>query len=320
MIFEDWALSWLETYKKGLVKDNSYWGTYYNPVVVHLIPYFGHMKLDAIKSIEIQAYFKSKKDIYSLETLKKDRACLAAIFDTAIDNELCKKNPVTKNIKIVSSIQPQKRLAYTDEEYKIVYEYAKTHIYGLDILVLLETGISRSELLGIRWENLDCNNRVIHINQAIISTKNTSTGKWNIVADGLKNEYRERSIPISETLMRRIIMKPRVITVKGNAKKGSPPFRVKTEYVFYSPTGKIFSPDNWYNRRYKVFMEDMHRAYPHIPIRNPHELRHTRATLWWENDVDLLSIAFLGGWTDLEMLRKRYAHVSLEKLKEVLKR
>ena len=90
--FSDWTLKWLEVYKKGMVKDSSYWGTYYNPAMKHLIPYFGEMNLNDIKPMHIQEFFKIKGKKNALETLKKMKACLSAIFDTAIDNDLCRKN------------------------------------------------------------------------------------------------------------------------------------------------------------------------------------------------------------------------------------
>lgn len=317
--FDIWALKWLEIYKKGMVKDNSYWGTYYNPVVKHLIPCFGEMYLDEIKPMHIQAYFKMKGKTNALETLKKMKACLYAIFDTAIDNELCRKNPISRNIKLKSSVMPIQKHVYSKEQCNTVKEFAKGYSHGLDIVVLLETGISRSELLGLRWEDIDLKINVIYVNQGTVTYRNTDTGQWQIVSDGLKNEYRERMIPISEELAQLLRKKPHTICVGGNIKKGIMPTRVNTEFVFHSPTGKVFSPDNWNNRVYIPFITAMHMAYPDVPILHAHELRHTRATLWYEDGMDLLTLAYLGGWSDLKMLRKKYAHVNINKLKKELK-
>lgn len=316
MKFEIWTLKWLEIYKKGMVKDNSYWGTYYNPAVKHLIPYFGEMYLDEIKPMHVQEFFKFKGKINALETLKKMKACLYAIFDTAIDNELCTRNPVSKNIKLKSSIKPIQKQAYTREQSDVIKEFAKRHKHGLDIITLIDTGISRSELLGLRWKDIDLKDNVIYVRQGTVTLRNTDTGQWQLLSDGLKNEYRERMIPISEELAQLLRAKPRVIYVGENKKKGIPPIRVETEFVFYSPKGKVYSPDNWNNRVYKPFIREMHKAFPDIPMLHAHELRHTRATLWYEDGMDLLTLAYLGGWTDLKMLRKKYAHVNLNKLKK----
>jgi len=317
--FADWTLQWLEVYKKGMVKDNSYWGTYYNPAVKHLIPYFGEMNLNDIKPMHIQEFFKIKGKKNALETLKKMKACLSAIFDTAIDNDLCRKNPVSRNIKLKSSVDPIQKHVYDKDQCDIVKKFAYCYAHGLDILTLLETAISRSELLGLRWEDIDLKNNVIYVNQGTVTLRNTDTGAWQIVSDGLKNEYRQRSIPISEELADLLRKKPRTVLVGGNSKKGILPIEVHTEFVFYSPTGKVYSPDNWNNRVYRPFITALNKKYPDMPMLHAHELRHTRATLWYEDGLDLLTIAYLGGWTDLKMLRKRYAHVSIRKLKEELK-
>jgi integrase len=316
--FADWTLKWLEIYKKGMVKDNSYWGTYYNPAVKHLIPYFGERYLDEIKPMDLQLFFKTKGKTNALETLKKMKACLRAIFDTAVENDLCSKNPVSRNIKLKSFIEPIRKQAYTHEQFNTVMEFARHHKKGLDIMTLLETGISRSELLGLSWEDIDFINDVIYINQGTVAQRNTETLQWQIVTDGLKNQYRQRIIPISEELSKKLNKKPRTINVGGNAKKGIAPKKVTTEFVFHSPTGKVFSPDNWNNRVYIPFFKEMHKAHPEIPILHAHELRHTRATLWYEDEVNLLTIAYLCGWTDLKMLRKRYAHVNVNNLRKEL--
>lgn len=318
--FAEWSLQWLDIYKRGIVKSNTYWGTYYNPVVKHLNPYFGEMFLDEIRPIHVQKFFKEQGKLYALETLKKMRAALNAIFCSAIENEKCVKNPVSKSLRLKSYISPIEKSAYTKAQYNTVFNFAKTHKYGLDIMVLMETGISRSELLGLEWDyDIDVINNAIRVNQGTVSQKNTETDKWETVSDGLKNVYRKRIIPVSVELMKRIMQKPRTIYIGGNKKKGTPPKAVHTDYVFHSPTGKIYSPDNWYKRVYMPFMRDMHNEYTDIPILHAHELRHTRATLWNENGLRLLSLAYLGGWTDLKMLRKRYAHFSVSKLREELR-
>ena len=63
-------------------------------------------------------------------------------------------------------------------------------------------------------------------------------------------------------------------------------------------------------------MCDLQKLYPDMPFRRPHELRHTRASFWHDMGLDLLDIAYLGGWCDIEMLRKRYNHISVEELKD----
>lgn len=306
--FETWGLEWLNTYKKGFVKDNSYLGTYYTPIHNHLIPFFGDMFLVDIKPSHIKMYFADKRSVYAYSTLEKDRLCLSQLFEAAKENGLIKINPVTKNIKIVSDIPAKTKKAYTQEQYNKVEKFAYTHPFGLDILVLMETAISRSELLGLTWPDHDYKNHVIYINNGAVKVKNSNTGKWEMMVDGLKTVYRKRGVPISVKLSQYLYIKPKKIYYRKQA--------IYPKHIFHSPAGQVYMPENWYRRRYNVFMDELIKFHPDIPRLTPHELRHTRASLWWEDDVDLMSLALLGGWGDLEMLRERYIHPNMEVLRE----
>lgn len=97
--FEKWAIKWLETYKKDTVKEQTYLFTYKSNIEKYLIPYFKKAKLSDIKQIDIQSYFnkvvnaETKKPL-SKTVLDKHKLILHSIFDAAIDNDLCYKNPV----------------------------------------------------------------------------------------------------------------------------------------------------------------------------------------------------------------------------------
>lgn len=318
-IFDDYAMRWLETFKKGKVKDNTYRGTYENPVLKHLIPYFGKAQMNSIKQSDVQKFFDEKGREYSLETLKKMRSALNLIFVAAIDDDLCYKNPVNKNIKLQSTVSPTEKNAYTQAEYDTVWEFARSHPYGLAIMVMMETGISRSELLGLRWDNLDLDNKIIHIEQGLVQQKSTETDKLVLAADGLKNKFRRRPIPISSDLANAIKAKPVTIYVGGNKQRDIEPKPIRTEYVFHAPNGGPSRPDNWYKREYANFMSDLRAAHPEIKSLTPHELRHTRATLSANDNVDLLQLAKLLGHSDLSMLIKRYAHTDVDAVRKALK-
>lgn len=317
MAFDKWARQWLKTYKLGKVKGNTYIGSYQEPVELHLIPYFGCALLTDIRPQDVQAFFNQKSNTSALESIKKMRACLSAIFDTAIENDLCRKNPVTRNIKIFSKIKPKEKRAYTQEQYSLVLEYAK-EVHALDIWMLLETGISRSELLGIKWEDFDEKENVIYIEQGTVQYTDPETDKWVLSSEGLKNEYRRRPIPISPELAQQLREKPHIIMAGGNKKRGIPPHPVKTTHIFHSPTGCVYSPTNWDKRTYKVFMDKFLTKHPDMPALTPHELRHTRATIWEEQGIDLFVNAKLLGHADLRMLAKRYAHSNVGSLKRAL--
>lgn len=311
MKFETWAISCLKMYKKPFVKANTYNGTYLTPVENHLIPYFGKMNIADIRPIHIQQYINQAAQKYAPETVKKDYNALNLIFQTAVDNQLCPKSPLTKSIKLPKYETRVQKQAYTQEQYDTAYAYAKGWRNGLSIMLLLETGISRSELLGLRWEDLDTENKCLRINQGLVVYHSDEQDKLVMESSGLKNKFRKRAVPITDDeLWERLCSIPRAVEVDG--------MTVTPENIFYSPEGKPYQPNNWSNRVFKPFMKALHKKYPDIPELSPHELRHTRATLWIAQGIDPYMVARLLGHSDLKMLTKIYDHTSEETLRNAL--
>ena len=301
----------MELYKRPYVKANTYSGTYLEPVKRHLIPYFGEMDIDSIRPIHIQEYINKASKKYAPETVKKDCNVLNLIFDTAVDNQLCTKSPMAKSLKRPKVEAQAQKQAYTQEQYDTVYRFAEQWEGGLALMLLLETGISRSELLGLRWEDLDLAGQRICINQGLVACRSAEEDKEVLICDGLKNRFRRRVIPIvNPTLWERLCQAPRTVSIGKNV--------ILTEHIFHSPEGKPYHPHNWETRVYRRFMRELHTAYPEIPILSPHELRHTRATLWIAQGMDPYMAARLLGHSDLKMLSKIYDHTTPETLLKAL--
>lgn len=309
--FAKWSVSCLEMYKKPYVKANTYYGTYLAPLEKHLIPFFGQMNMDEIRPIHIQNYINQAAAKYAPETIKKDYNVLCLIFQTAVDNQLCSKSPITRSIKLPKYETRIQKQAFTQAQYDTAYSFAKTWKNGLSIMLLLETGISRSELLGLRWEDLDLSNRCLRINHGLVVYHSDDEDKQVMESSGLKNKFRKRAIPITDDeLWERLCSIPHMIEVNG--------VTVMPEQLFYSPEGKPYQPNNWANRVFRPFMKALHKKYPDLPELSPHELRHTRATLWIAQGISPYLVARLLGHSDLKMLQKIYDHTSEETLRKAL--
>jgi len=302
--FETWARRVLESLK-GTVKDSTYHLTYRNSIENHLIPYFGKHRLAAIRQIDIQDYFNAKGQELTLESLKKHKMALNRIFESALLNEIITRNPCV-SIKLKSTVSAAEKHIYTKEQCRLVLQYAAEHRYGLGVYLMLSYGLSRSELLGLRWCDFDADEKVLHICQGVTDVQDAETGKMRVEIGEPKNDFRRRDIPIASETAALIQSRPN-----------------RSEYIICTAGGKVCSPRTWSRRHYAIFMRDMHAHFmaqkTDIPILNPHELRHTRASIWVNDGENIFAVADVLGHADLKMLRKRYAHSDVESTRKLLK-
>ncbi len=293
MTFEKWAIQWLETYKKDSVKLHTYLFTYDANVRKYLVPYFGKAKLDRIKQIDIQKYFNTVKSDdgspLAKSTLSKHKMILKSIFDAAVDNDYCAKNPV-KNITIPESKKSETRPVYTAEQAETVKKFSREMQYW-DILIMLHTGIRRSELIGLQWDDINLESRVIHIRRAVVQTKG------EIVIGAPKTETSDRLIPFSEQLAETFRMMPH-----------------KGTYVI--GTDSPLSPAT-FAHDFKRRMQKIHDQTG-APILTPHELRHTYGTLLRESGADIYTIQKVMGHSDISVTAGIYVHNDIEVLRRNL--
>ena len=293
MTFEKWINKWLDTYKKGVVKDHTYHFTYKSNIEKYLIPYFGKAHLMDIQQIDIQKYFNTVRsesgEPLAKSTLDKHKLILKSMFDAAIDNDLCYKNPV-KNIRFQHVSDSAVKKVWTKEQAETAEKYAR-HCWYLDIVLYLHTGLRRSELLGLKWEDIDFEENTLHVQRAVVQTK----GK--IVVDKPKSATSDRIVPFSADFGKYL-------------KK----FQSDNEYVMGNDG--IMSPAT-YSKHFHDFMKKMSAATG-VPELTPHELRHTYGTLRREEGVDIYTIQKVMGHADISITASIYVHNDIDVLKKQL--
>ena len=112
--FKNCAYMWLESVKSS-ISDVTY-NTYETDVRLHLLPYFGKAKIQDIKSIDIQIFFdKFDPQKSRLESVKKYKQVLSAIFQFAKHNDIISRNPCDTVRLSNRFVEPTKHI-YTKEE------------------------------------------------------------------------------------------------------------------------------------------------------------------------------------------------------------
>ena len=130
----------------------------YIPVMKHLVNFFGNKYLHEITVSQINAYQSERKDSVALVTVNKEVSILSRCFSLAIQWGLSQNNPVKgiEHFKI-----PKNRIKFlTIEEISSLLQSCNGYIREI-VLTAIHTGGRKSEILGLRWGNIDFENRLV---------------------------------------------------------------------------------------------------------------------------------------------------------------
>ena len=307
---EQWALKWLEIYKKGNCSIDTY-RQYETLVTKYIIPTLGRSKLMSVKPAHILEFMNLHKT-KSQSHVNKLRITMNSIFDTAIDNDLCVKNPV-KNVRVEGVKTPEKAI-FSDEELKIIVDSCLEERSNISdaLFTLLHTGVRREELLGLMWKDIDFDNDVISINRAVIAQEGKKTLK-----NTLKNDYSKRVIPLFPPVKEMLQSRDR-----------------SSDFVFPTVSGEYYSPHR-FNMAFKRLLERINRVnmqkaekevaddntkktediFTPVSILTPHNCRHTFASQLLKKGVDIKIIQMILGHSDISMTGNVYTHVDVDTIK-----
>lgn len=287
-------------HKKATIRPNSYYQlkTQFRKIVEE----FGDIPIDKIKHNDVVKYIDKLSETYSHNTVCNVKITLSGIFKYAVRCEYISSNPV-EGINFRAKKGAKVKNTYTLEEAELVTEYSRSHPDGLAVDMMLSYGTTISETLGIRYESVDFTDKTVQIREGVTAVPGET------VVGSVKNKYRIRTIAVTDETLEHI--------------RRSHEQHPEYEYLItYADKDGPVAPWFFRNHIFNPFMIDMtkHMASKghDIKILNPHELRHTRATLWIEQGVDLFAIAEEMGWSNLKMLREVYGHPDIRKLRRSL--
>lgn len=155
---KDYAISNKKTWKNDL-----------SCIEANLKPFFGKLKLDLISPQRIEKYKSKRLDMgVTKTTVNRDLALLRKMFNLAIDWGYVSSNPVNK-VKFYSEKDGLKERILTWEEEHRLLEASPTHLKPV-IVVALNTGMRRGEILNLKWDQID-------FEKGLIKVENTKSGK-----------------------------------------------------------------------------------------------------------------------------------------------
>jgi len=276
--FKDFAKDWFETYVKN---NNKHSEILTKQIIlrVHLVPYFGRMKLDEISNLDIEKY-KAQKIAESLssKTINNHLTVLRKSFRCALEWDAVKSCPIIKKLKT----PPQKYDFLSIEECRELLNSA-VGIWRDMIVIALGTGLRFGELIALKWEDVDFKNHELTIRQSYAKGVLGST-----------KSNRIRCIPMSDSIH-------------------------DTFYRIRKKEGLVFARSQGNPLDHRVCLKNLYSISKKAGLRRIgwHTLRHTFASHLAQAGANLGAIQGLLGHSDIRMTM-RYAHINRAFLREAI--
>lgn len=292
MTLDEWIPQYLTAYKLDTIKENSFYSL--ELVARHIPQELKDMDLNDIRPMHLQRFYNEFSKDASKSYMDKMRVFVNGLFLTAVDNDLCGKNP-TLNLK-VPRIMEHPREAFTLEETRLILSFASVYErqrIAVAVMLLLTSGIRRGELLGIKADDIKDN--VLSINRAVYLSRNHPC----VEEHKAKTESSLRRVPLLPEVSYRLLHLPH-----------------RGEFLFSTKNGTLLHPRN-FSRDYDAFFRQLREAEPTVRHLSPHCCRHTFATLAREAGADLRVVQELLGHTDIKTTA-RYSHANLASMENAV--
>ena len=286
-----------------------------------ILPYIGNFKMQEVTPAIIDNWMrKLLKTGLSWNSLSNTHSLLSHAFSYAVyPADIIQNNPVAY-IKIPRSAPKNiiKRQIISIECFQeIIKKYPVDSPYHIPLLILFHTGIRLGELLGLTWEDVNLNNKIIKLNHQIAYIKR----EGNFFTT-LKTESSNRKIIIDDFLVDELQQWQHQQLLNEESVGES------YIYIYRNLNGKMIQQskglDNLGNERVHLICTQTNgRAVSRTMMKyclekenlNSHSFRHTHATMLIENGATPKGVAGRLGHADTSITENIYTH-NTEKIQE----
>lgn len=284
----------------------------------------GDYRLCDLDAKTIRRWLNKTRDAYAFSSAKQARALLERILDLAVEDKLIEENPA-------SLVKPPKPIrkpdAREDEDgqhalsaaqvAQLLDEAKRTDTIwstargqklaaanavrseGMYLLYTLgvRTGLRRGELLGLRWQDIDLDNKLLRVRQQV---RRTDTGYE--LSDTLKTSRARRTVPLTDSLVTMLREYKLRMGARGHG------------LLFPDKAGEARDPQS-ITRNFSRLVKRLGLGDYHL-----HDLRHTFITMMRTAGVDLEVLGDLAGHEHTDTTANIYSDADLDRKRAAMER
>ena len=288
----EYLLKWLRESVKGRVKNRTYEG-YEGNVRRYLVPRLGAIRLEKLTSRHVQVMETELLEggglegkALSAQTVLQAHRVLTKALNDGVSSDILKRN-------VAQSVKPPRPSKF--EHQTLDWDEVQAFVDGIPddlhrtlVLVGLQTGLRRSELLGLQWRDLNFSAGILSVRRALIK----------LPSGGLElNEPKNGQ--------GRVVDLPHesVGELEVHRKRGGREQTGNGNFVFCQSDGSPLDPDlvtQAFRRMAKgAGLEELRL----------HDLRHTHASLMLSKGIHLKIVSERLGHSNIGITGDLYSHV-----------
>ncbi|WP_181557086.1 tyrosine-type recombinase/integrase [Thermaerobacillus caldiproteolyticus] len=261
----------------------------------HIMKHFEHKKINEITTFDIDCFYVDKLDDgYSGAYIRHMHNLLNQAFDQAVRWSLVKMNPV-RNAK-PPKVKSEEKTTWTVDEVNRFLNLIKNRSIEIPYFLAIFTGMRRGEVLGLKWDDVDFENKKIRIKRSLCFV----SGQGLIFKEP-KTQKSKRQISISQHVVN--------VLKKHKQKQEFQKEKLWRQYednnlIVCTDDGKPLDPRNLLRQFYRLIEE------ANVPRISFHDLRHTHATILMQQGENPKVVSERLGHSRVGITLDLYSHVS----------
>ena len=269
----------------------------------------GEMKVAHVKPMDCRKFISELKNAgVSIYTARTACYLLKRTFDLAEEDGLILRNPVGASCLEMVRVNAGTREALTEEQMASFLNVIMKDKVGQKsydgIVLLFETGLRISEMVGLRLEDIDLTRRKISVRQQLAADKTETETKS---AAGV------REIPMTD--MAYLSLK-RILSDR-NSKKVKAGFE---EYVFIGKNGEAMDAGGW-RQKFRRLRAKWEKRAPELATEvTPHICRHTFCSRLMAAGMNPKAVQYLMGHEDAAVTMNVYTHMTYSQVEQEMRK